>query len=71
MAEYIVDKNAQEGSDEHQVHDLSLDCHHVPAPENQLSLGDFPSSHKALKKAKKTYPNSNGCYFCCWQCRTV
>lgn len=68
MALYYVNKNAQDNGD-HEVHVSG--CEHMPEPENQLPLGDFASCGPAVEKAKKTYPQSNGCFFCSESCHTT
>ncbi len=70
MAEYIVNKNAQEGSGEHEVHDLSFGCPHLPNPENQYSLGNHSDCSVPVAKANMIYPPSNGCFYCCKKCHT-
>jgi len=65
MAAYYVNKNAQANGD-HEVHVNG--CSRMPT--DRLSLGDFESCHGAVAEAKKTYPQSNGCYYCCKACHT-
>jgi len=67
MSNYYVNKKAQPNGD-HEVHLLS--CSYTPIPENQLYLGSFGSCAEALREAKKSYSQSNGCYFCCKACHT-
>jgi len=67
MAMYYVNKNAQANGD-HEVHKDG--CTWMPKPENRRYLGDFASCHGAVKKAKETYPQSNGCAYCCPACHT-
>jgi len=64
---YYVNKNAQANGD-HEVHVLS--CSFVPAVENRIYLGEFSSCRPAVTEAKKHYPQSNGCYYCCNACHT-
>ena len=68
MAIYYVNKNAQANGD-HEVHKSG--CSHMPSPENKKYLGDFPSCYGAVREAKKTYPKSNGCYYCSNACHTT
>ncbi len=68
MPWYCVNKNAQSNGD-HEVHDTGS-CHNLPLPENQLSLGYHSDCHSAVREAKKTYPQSNGCAFCSPACNT-
>ena len=67
MARYYVNKNSQANGD-HEVHQER--CSFLPAPENRLYLGDFISCEPAVREAKKTYPQSNGCYYCSNDCHT-
>ena len=67
MAVYYVNKNAQTNGD-HEVH--KSDCIYVPAPENRLYLGDFPTCHGAVQKAKEVYPKADGCKHCSPACHT-
>lgn len=67
MAYYYVNKNAQSNGD-HEVHVSG--CGHSPASENRLSLGNFDNCAAAVREAKKTYSQSNGCYYCCLACHT-
>jgi hypothetical protein len=65
MANYYVNKNAQ-STGEHEVHKAG--CSYMPS--NRLYLGDFSSCAPAVRKAKETYPNSDGCAYCCKACHT-
>ena len=67
MARYYVNKNAQTNGD-HEVHVSS--CSYLPDPENRLFLGEFTNCYDAVREAKKHYPQSNGCYYCCYPCHT-
>lgn len=67
MAAYFVNTNAQSNGD-HEVHVAS--CSYLPTPQNCLPLGDFPSCHGAVAKAKLTYRESDGCAYCCPLCHT-
>jgi hypothetical protein len=68
MADYYhVNKNAQSNGD-HEVH-IST-CTHAPDTSNRLQLGWHSSCHSAVIEAKKTYSQSNGCYYCCNACHT-
>ncbi len=65
MASYYVNKIAQT-SGEHEVHSGS--CSFLPSPENKKYLGEFSNCSDAVKEAKKTYSNVDGCYYCCNDC---
>lgn len=67
MSYYHVNKNAQTNGD-HEVHQNG--CSHQPNAENRLALGSFVSCYGAVQEAKKTYRQSNGCYYCCNACHT-
>ena len=71
MSRFIVNRNAQTNdNNEHEVHNITLGCNHLPDLENQVDLGEHQSCHGAVQAAKRTYPNSNGCYYCCNACHT-
>ncbi len=67
MTMYYVNKNAQNNGD-HEVHEST--CSYLPKTENCLYLGNFDSCKKAVSKAKETYSQSNGCYYCSNACHT-
>ena len=67
MARYYVNKNAQSNGD-HEVH--TSGCSFMPDEANRLYLGDFSNCRDAVREAKKTYPQSNGCYYCSNACHT-
>lgn len=67
MARYYVNKNAQSNGD-HEVHKQG--CSFMPDESNREYLGDFPSCHGAVAKAKQHYPKSNGCFYCSRECHT-
>ena len=71
MARFIVNKNAQP-TGEHEVHnpDAYPACNRLPAPENQLFLGNFNSCHQAVTEARKHYANVDGCYYCSNECHS-
>ncbi|MVF12333.1 hypothetical protein FT643_09265 [Ketobacter sp. MCCC 1A13808] len=67
MKDYYVNKNAQLNGD-HEVH--TTGCSYFPAYNNALYLGKFNTCYEAVAEAKKTYPKSNGCYYCSNACHT-
>ena len=67
MDRYYVNKNAQDNGD-HEVHKSG--CEWMPEPENRQYLGEFSSCHGAVREAKKYYSQSNGCYYCSYECHT-
>lgn len=68
MARYYVNKNAQSNGD-HEVHES--DCSYLPDAENRMYLGDFATCGPAVTEAKKTYKQSNGCFYCAKPCHTA
>ncbi len=67
MDHYYVNKNAQ-ANDDHEVH--TVNCSYLPNSENRKYLGYLNSCADAVREAKKTYSQSNGCYYCCNACHT-
>lgn len=59
MVSYYVNKNAQSNGD-HEVHKSG--CSFIPNIENRIYLGEFSNCSDAVKKAKATYKQVNGCY---------
>jgi hypothetical protein len=68
MPNYYVNKNAQPNGD-HEVH-KTVGCPTPAAPENRHPLGNFPSCHGAVRKAKEIYPKADGCANCAPECHT-
>ena len=71
MPHFIVNRNAQPNSGDHEVHNKTAGCNYMPDPTNQKDLGYHDSCHGAVTEAKKTYSDSNGCYYCCNACHTT
>lgn len=70
MPTYCVNKNIQLNGD-HEVHDLTPGaCNRLPDYFNRFDLGYHPNCQSAVRKAKETYRQSNGCYYCCPACHT-
>lgn len=69
MAEYCVNRNQQSNGD-HEVHRRG--CNYWPDPANVSPLGDHPSCHSAVRKAKEKHPawHINGCFYCSQPCHT-
>lgn len=67
MKIYYVNTNPQPNGD-HEVH--AQDCTFIPNFINRKYLGDFVSCDGAVKKAKESHPQSNGCKTCCNSCHT-
>lgn len=70
MATYCVNKDAQSGSNDHEVHDTTTSrwCH--PEPANQLGLGTHPDCASAVRAAKAYFSDVNGCRWCAPGCHT-
>lgn len=64
---YYVNKNVQSNGD-HEVH--TSECKFCPVEQNRIYLGDFSNCQEAVREAKKTYQQSNGCKFCSLACHT-
>lgn len=69
MATYCVNMNAQSNGD-HEVHNTSAGCAHLPEPVNRLDLGNHPNCQSAVAAAQQYYPQSNGCAYCVPECNT-
>lgn len=73
MPDFIINKNSQDNGD-HEVHNMSRQCSHLPLAINQIRLGNFSTCHEAIAHAKRLYPsnarNINGCYWCAKECHT-
>ncbi|MBU0710656.1 hypothetical protein KJ762_12475 [bacterium] len=68
MDHYYVNKNAQSNGD-HEVHKES--CDYLPSSENRIYLGYFSNCSEAVQKARESFDQSNGCYFCSYECHTT
>lgn len=71
MANYIVNRTAQYGSGDHEVHNLDANCSHLPSRENQLALGEHSTCSSAVQAARRYYSDVNGCYYCAYACHTT
>lgn len=71
MNQFIINSNQQPNGD-HEVHNRTTGCSHMPDPANQVDLGFHTSCHGAVQKARTQWPSSriNGCYYCCRACHT-
>ncbi|MEI7628939.1 MAG: hypothetical protein WCJ80_11905 [Bacteroidota bacterium] len=67
MELYYVNTKAQSNGD-HEVHTGS--CVYLPSTENRLYVGYFSTCAEAVREAKKTYTQADGCYYCCRACNT-
>ncbi len=71
MPRFILNSRTQENG-EHEVHNATYGCSHMPAPENRVNLGNHNTCHEAIRTAKGQWPNNkiNGCVYCCKPCHT-
>jgi hypothetical protein len=67
VPKYYVNQNAQANGD-HEVHVPT--CSFFPEASNRTYLGEFMNCHAAVREAKRHYPQSNGCFYCCNECHT-
>jgi hypothetical protein len=65
MQALVIGRLVSPGSEVH-----TYNCTHGPADHNRTYLGDFASCAPAVTEAKKTYRQSNGCYYCANSCHT-
>jgi hypothetical protein len=65
MSRYYVN-NRPQSTGEHEVHKTG--CSYMPT--DKKDLGEHSSCQSAVREAKKTYPNSDGCYYCIPECHT-
>ncbi|MDQ0727132.1 hypothetical protein QFZ21_002132 [Microbacterium sp. W4I20] len=71
MPNYIVNRNAQPGSRDHEVHNADSGCQYMPTWSNQIALGNFSSCSGAVQAAQNYYSDVNGCYYCANDCHTT
>jgi hypothetical protein len=75
LPNYIVNKNAQFDTGDHEVHltpESSCSSPRYPNPENRVPLGAHDSCHGAVAAAKRLgYSKANGCYYCSPACHTT
>jgi hypothetical protein len=69
MPRFIVNKNAQANGD-HEVHNTTDGCGHMPDTRNRRALGEYRDCHGAVAAARALYPRANGCYHCCRACHS-
>ena len=70
MPHFIVNTTAQKNGD-HEVHNTTDGCSYMPVAANRKDLGYQTDCSGAVTEAKKTYSQSNGCYYCCNACHTT
>lgn len=75
MPNFIVNRNAQFDTGDHEVHltpRSSCSSPRYPAPENQEALGSHTTCHGAVQEAKRRgYVKANGCAYCSPSCHTT
>lgn len=71
MQNFIINQNQQSNGD-HEVHNKSTGCPHMPLLHNQIDLGMHATCHEAVAAAKRQWQNHriNGCYYCSYSCHT-
>lgn len=52
----------------HEVH--ADGCSSMPNPENRKYLGNYTNCRDAVREAKRTYPDADGCRICSSECHT-
>ncbi len=62
---FCVNKNG-----DHEVHNVTEGCGHLPDINNQENLGYHPDCHSAVRQAKQLGYEADGCYYCCEDCHT-
>lgn len=69
MPRFIVNRNAQKPPRrDHEIHNVTTGCNHLPDSNNQIDLGTHPSCVEALRAAKRMFPSADGCAYCCKPC---
>ena len=71
MPRFILNQNQQANGDQ-EIHNKTTGCFRMPAPSNQIDLGEYLSCHGAVLEAKLRYPSAkiDGCAHCCPSCHT-
>lgn len=67
MAKYYVNNTAQANGD-HEVHKDG--CYWLTLVSSKKDLGYHYGCESAVREAKKTYKQSNGCIHCSKECHT-
>lgn len=68
MNEYYVNKDS---NGKYNVH--LENCKYIHQIEsNKINyIGLHPTCHGAIIRARKTFPNADGCYYCCEPCHNI
>lgn len=68
MAIYYVNNKAQANGD-HEVHKEG--CSWLSLASSIKNLGDHLNCKSAVRSAKQTYHQANGCFYCSNECHTT
>ncbi len=71
MPYYCVNRNAQSGTGDHEVHDVNSTKGCLPDVASRLDLGFQTSCRGAVVEARRHYDDVNGCYWCANDCHTT
>lgn len=66
MAIYYVNDAPRPNQKQHEVHKSGC----IYMPSSKTNLGDHADCHSAVRKAKTTYKDADGCATCCPACHT-
>lgn len=69
MPQFCVNRDRQPNGD-HEVHDVSADKWCLPDRANRLDLGYHADCSSAVRQARQTYSQANGCRWCAMACHT-
>lgn len=69
MPNYCVNRNPQ-ATGEHEVHNLDVNCGHLPALLDRVELGQHPTCYGAVIEARKRYDKVDGCRHCTPDCHS-
>jgi len=69
MPNFCVNRNAQDNGD-HEVHDVSKQNWCLPAASARVDLGWHTSCRDAVRVAKGSFSQVNGCHWCATECHT-
>lgn len=70
MPYYVVNKNAQSGSRDYEVHDLASTQNCLPHVSARIDLGFHPTCSSAVAAAQIRFRTADGCYYCANACHT-
>lgn len=66
MPDFVMNRNSQSNG-QHEVHNLTEGCVHMPKLPNQVKLGNYETSKLAIAKAQSDWPiyKVSACQYCC------